>query len=1761
MPFDIDARIAEWRKSLLDTTKRNRLIKFVAGRVGGVNLVYPAAGDLWTRLVCDDSTLTFAWKRDLLGLPREVVDAESLAADYDPGRGSLGPQAADLARELTERSLRSPRLAPTHLLTEFTDRHLAARLTRLARTAREAETDHGVTTLFAAFGFLRWFEDEGSPEELLAPLLLVPVRLTRETVESEYKLGAEEDDVLPNHCLAELLRSQFRIRWPTDEECALDADDPASLPRYLDAVRERVQHVRRWGVVDSAAVGVFNFQKLAMWEDLGRNAERVKAHPLCRAIAGDSAVGVAAPDGMPAASDLDRVVPAEAAGHILDADSSQHEAIEAVKAGAHVVMDGPPGTGKSQTIANIIAEAVGAGRTVLFVSEKTAALDVVKRRLDRCGLGDFCLELHSHRSNKRQVVAELGRCLDLSPFRPPDVSAQLRQLAQDRQKLNDFVAELHIVRQPLGWSAFRVHGELAQLDRGGPRSRIAIKDVASKDSEFVRRGAEVLAALADCGAILTEPGGHPWRGCKLTTFSHSARDDAEYQVGRLSDVTPPAEKAAAALAALGFAAEPFTVPAWRSGEDDARRVLGARVFPADWFASDAKAVAGALVELDEAAREARSHSDKLPELDPAAVRRIADPESVAAVVPDRERVADARSTGARARVATLGRLESLLRTLAETAAELSATARVIAGLLQVTRTPTADHLGTFAEVAHQVADGPPIPLEWWEARKRDDILESFAHAQQEDRVVSAERERLRERFDDEALDPESLTLVIEAARRSRSFWLRLSPGWWKIRKQVLAWYRKGAPSGRTLRSDTVKLERYHRRSVAVRQVVAQFTSDLILGTDGKPDWVASADRVRAVEWLEHVGVQHTFKAAVGPRRTLNRVALADAARDLARLSRDLHANWTRLLGEFAVPDPSAQLARPAAELAEWFTDEANAVRREADALGVLVSAIAPGKDVAAPVLRDRGLHLRGLVSARARIAAARGVLAEPRSAEELEAADHAATADAARELLSVLAGFRRPITPAVAAAFTQPAVREKLAAAVRQSEAARRPFDKAWERVTTDLFDPDEEVSTSVVLNRLPLAELKKWAADRAADGARLDEWARYARVEREAAEFGLADLVAEVKAGELRPADAADAFRARFYRLWLDALHEQVPALGAFATDTHERTVSRFAETDRYLIRATPERVRGKLLTNPTRPVVREGAPEASELGILLREVNKKRRHLPLRRLFAQIPSILPRVKPCLMMSPLAVSTYLDTPEIDFDLVIFDEASQVRPHDAVCALYRGRQLVVGGDPRQLPPTDFFMRTGEEPDDDGGDDGGTAPFESLLDVCLSLGITRKPLRWHYRSRREALIAFSNRHFYDGSLITFPSASEACGPAVTLRKVPDGRFKDGVNPVEARRVAELVLEHARTRPRNSLGVIAFSQRQQDWILDELELLRRESPGTEPFFAEGRDEPFFVKNLENVQGDERDVILLSVGYGPDESGKVAMRFGPLNRAGGERRLNVAVTRSRLAMTVVSSMTAADVDTARAGSAGARLLKAFLDYAERGPAALADAAPGDSAQADSPFEQAVADELARRGLAVTRRVGLGGYVVDIAITDPQAGGGYLLGVECDGATYRSAHTARDRDRLRRAVLEGLGWRLVRVWSTDWVRDRDRQVRRVLAALEAAREPRRAPSEEIDFERMPAPRRRTSKAVEYESIEKVPAPALAEAVRASLVEFGSMPLDDLAAVAARRLGFKRSGLKIRERVAGAVNELIAAGKLTSGEGDRVRLADTPRP
>lgn len=568
----------------------------------------------------------------------------------------------------------------------------------------------------------------------------------------------------------------------------------------------------------------------------------------------------------------------------------------------------------------------------------------------------------------------------------------------------------------------------------------------------------------------------------------------------------------------------------------------------------------------------------------------------------------------------------------------------------------------------------------------------------------------------------------------------------------------------------------------------------------------------------------------------------------------------------------------------------------------------------------------------------------------------------------------------------------------------------------------------------------------------RFGDWLKWRASRAEAVQAGLGPLVEALETGVVVP-DTARAFEQAYMAWWLRLAMDAEPCLRGFAHWEHEALIRRFRALDDALSAQASAEVMRRLGNDLP---VRDSVPRNSELGALRHQLGLQRPTKAIRSLIAEMPTTFGRLAPCVLMSPLSVAQFLPAGQAQFDLVIFDEASQISTWDAIGAIARGRQAIIVGDPKQLPPTNFFGRS-----DDGAEDGaGLAEYEkdmpSILDEVASSGIPTHRLNWHYRSRDEALIAFSNHHYYAGGLVTFPSP-DASGQAVRLHKV-SGVYQRGqgrTNPEEARAIAGFIRQRLTDwlrlpePDRPTLGVITFNAQQQGLILDLMDAARKAEPALEWFFSDDREEPVIVKNLENIQGDERDIMLFSITFGPDQAGKLSMAFGALNGDGGERRLNVAVTRARAELHVFASITADQIDLTRTGARGVRDLKAFLDFADRGAVALAAQDAGAVGPAESLFEEAVRDALRSKGWDVHSQIGVSGFRIDLGVRHPDHAGAWLAGVECDGARYHASATARDRDRIRQAVLEGLGWTILRIWSTDWFRAPDAVLQRIDAGL----------------------------------------------------------------------------------------------------------------
>jgi very-short-patch-repair endonuclease len=583
-------------------------------------------------------------------------------------------------------------------------------------------------------------------------------------------------------------------------------------------------------------------------------------------------------------------------------------------------------------------------------------------------------------------------------------------------------------------------------------------------------------------------------------------------------------------------------------------------------------------------------------------------------------------------------------------------------------------------------------------------------------------------------------------------------------------------------------------------------------------------------------------------------------------------------------------------------------------------------------------------------------------------------------------------------------------------------------------------------------AYLRGWA-DRA---WMLRDWCNWRGVAQRMDAAGLTPMLHALESGLVAPGDAARAFEANYARWWIGLAVAIAPRLRGFVAAQHETRIERFRTLDARLQGMASKLTRARLAGGIPVAAQRE---RNSEYILLAHELAKKQRHLPVRQLAMRMPNALRRLTPCLMMSPLSVAQYMPADAPQFDLVIFDEASQIATWDAIGVIGRGRQVIVVGDPKQLPPTRFFERQlGDEPAGSDAVEVEMEDLESILDECLGTGLPATELTWHYRSRHESLIAFSNQTYYGGRLVTFPSPVTR-DTAVSFRYVADGVYARAgarTNHAEAHAVVADTLSILRQNlaggPVRSVGIVSFNAEQQGLIEDLLDAARRDDPTLEPFFAEDAAEPVLVKNLEGVQGEERDVMLFSLTYGPDATGRVSMNFGPLNQAGGERRLNVAVTRSRQSLVVFGSLRPEQIDLARTSAIGVAHLKRFLAFAEQGARAFAAASTGPLGDHESPFEAAVAERLTARGWVVHPQIGVSGFRIDLAILHPDAPGSFLAGVECDGANYHRSASARDRDRLRQNVLEGLGWRILRVWSADWWTSAARETDRVHTALQTA-------------------------------------------------------------------------------------------------------------
>ncbi|KQQ71626.1 DNA helicase [Xanthomonas sp. Leaf131] len=1622
----LKGKVEKARLELLDLSTRNRLLHTPrGGRAKTVEVVHELAKAMYQTLVIDGKRFTFVpGKED----PKQADATDGLSDDTDEVLLDEAPADPELIAqpdfELDENG-RVKAHWDAHLTTRLTPTGLQKRLLDLYADARTLQEEQGVNVLYLAVGYLRWRATSTPQTDRFAPLVLIPVQLERSTAGEKFHLKWIGDDIQANLSLQLFLQREFGLRLPLiDEFETLDID------AYMTSVEAMLEGKETWGVLrDDAILGLFSFAKFMMYRDLDPQSWEalggLEAIPMLRGVVQDGFPGASLTDED---SDLDRIIPPEKMRHVVDCDSSQALVVHDVLQGNNILVQGPPGTGKSQTIANIISAAVAEGKRVLFVAEKMAALEVVKRRLDYVGVGVACLELHSNKANKRSLLEEFRQTLNLGDPKRSSTAPIIEQLTERRDMLNAHVARLHEAHRPSELTPYKVFGQMVRLRRLGYTTQSLPLEASSSWAPHEKDAREaLLRELLERIGEIGLPDEHAWSGVQNDGLLPNERDRLLILVaglaGRLNDweastteihgaldLPPPVRFDGAGLAVQRVKA---LLEAPKLGSD----ALQSKVW-------DEPARALAVIDALESAQKARV----------AVQAKI----KVEALVQDWDpsKVTLTELPGSflmGKEVATLGNAHNVLVRLFP---DLTRLTQLLAEKAPLTL-DLALRLVAIAERATSIPelDRDALVAHIWE--RGVDAVEEIVVAVE---TVQQAKSNLASVFREAAWSKDSAEL--EGARgqlamRGSSVFRFLSGDWRRANQTVRTLLSNPKlPAADVLGSLDVLLD-----AKSAQKKIAEHDAQ------GQEAFGSNWERERSnpsflrgvVAWMRTLrplgsGVRERL-ADIGDRVMATEIAkrvkpvLEELGRDLASIHEVLVSAERNPWGEETVLKRVA-LSELAEKSALW--------QAASEQSALLVSAKELAVEQALSVIDEIQL-------AQAATSAYDALAVDGDSAF---GPFWLALDSKAHELRQVVSWIERnPELRLLAVRVEEPQL--MLEQAERASFAAGVLAGEVMDLLVGLQFEGNAEITRDPI--HAPLVTLNAQLASWQADPEGLRSWVAYLAIAKEAKRKGLSAIVDGLANGKLARADALGVFELSYYEAVLQALVQRDRALASFDGQRQSQVVASFASLDQERMQLA----RYEVVKAHHSKIPRQGGA-TGPTAILIGEMAKKKGHLPIRQLMQKCAPAIQALKPVFMMSPLSVAQFLPAGALDFDMLVIDEASQVQPIDALGAIARAKQLVIVGDERQLPPTRFFSKalgdSGERDDDEGG--AQASDVESILGLCRARGLPERMLRWHYRSRHQSLIAVSNQQFYEGKLFIVPSpyTSEA-GVGLRLHHLPEAIYDRGntrTNPKEAKAVALAVLAHAQNAPKLTLGVATFSTAQRRAILDELELLRRQHPETEGFFADHPAEPFFVKSLENIQGDERDVIYISVGYGRDAQRHMTMNFGPVSNDGGERRLNVLISRAKSRCEVFTSITDEDIDTDRAKGKGTFALKLFLNYARTGRLNLTTEAR-DTKQ--SVFEQEVATALRARGYDLHTDVGLAGFFVDIAVSNPEEPGRYILGIECDGPSYRDARSARDRDRLRESVLRDKGWQVYRVWSSDWFHRPEAELEKLIAAIERAK------------------------------------------------------------------------------------------------------------
>jgi hypothetical protein len=1584
--FNQDGEVSKqtiWERRLLDLGLRNNLLNTRIGR-RSLQLMSVNVNQV-EDILADGQDIRISAVPDGY---QSAMNADGLYQAPQPNDSIL----QRLQQELKQNRLRSY-LEEDDLTKALTD------LYRLARTSLE---ENGANTLYMSIGMLKWYETPVSTKARFAPILLFPIEIVRKSVPKGYVIRGRGEDTVVNITLLEKLRQDFKITINGLDPLPLDKSG-VDVHTIFNVFRKAIMSQSRWNVEEMVVIGNFSFNKFLMWNDIHNNADVLRQNNIVKSLM-DGKLAFDCSNGDAEQIDLDRTFSVGDLALPMSADSSQIEAISTAISGKSFVLHGPPGTGKSQTITNIIANALYRGKKVLFVAEKMAALQVVQHRLEMIGLAPFCLELHSSKSKKSSVMEQLKRTTEITKYKnSQQFQLEAQQINDIRKELNDFVSAIHKVRA-IGLSVYDCMSRFGERDQDITPIPLPNQFVETLDESKVRDCERVVNEYAAICEILKDVPNHAYFKCGIAKNTPSLKQDLSERLQKIQGLI---EKYRSDKGALFRTLKIFSEDSESEMHKVASLILTLqdcaeiieKLLDGDTFNEDYRQVM-AFVQKGFDYRDKKNRvmsviGDSYWGLDVFVcrsdlnlLRHFGNIVSNPSKGQSASELFDTALTTSRTYAEMIEKIKKLLGVPQSTGLDGEGLLKIVDLLLSSSEVllqlfGASDLDGQIAKIKNILAH----------VRKKNELKDSLL-AQCRNSIFT--------------FDIDGFSKEWESA--SMKWFLSRIIGQNKLKKQI------SLHAIHELKVDQVPaviacVRDYHREEQTINDLnrfEKGFWGSLWNGENVDTEKIEKA-------LLFHESLHKELLHLTRDITETNNIE-HELSKHLSLGFKAFHAVEDVLLNDFV--DSYNAVKSCVESLSEHGVDPFEELRllEETQTLSNNLK-----KDDSLWVLKDIDLDSCDW----------------DKLSEQIDN-----TRKIRDEVLNLVQENENPCQALhVISDWYRQGKDEQIKSFVSIPECVRE-IRELYTQITQMLDFAIDDLGQNFVSRiykdfNLLLADI---------DG--LNDIIQYNIKRGEIDKVGLTCIDDAVRSGRLPSNDIADSYKYGLYKSYIEYIVATDSVLSAFHSGMFEKKIRTFRTLCDRFEDLTRQELYVKLAS--ALPNFQIEASKGSEVGILQRNIRNGARNISLRTLFDQISDLLIRICPCMLMSPMSVAQYINASGLKFDLVIFDEASQMPTCEAVGAIARGENIIVVGDPNQLPPTTFFVNNQFDEDNADKED-----LDSILEDCLALSIPSKYLLWHYRSKHESLIAFSNAQFYENKLLTFPSPDDITSK-VTFRQI--NGFYDRSRSRQNRAEADGIIAEIKRRlsdsnlSKQSIGVVTFNSNQQSLIEDLLNELLEKNPYLEKLATEV-DEPIFVKNLENVQGDERDVILFSVGYGPDKTGKISYNFGPLNREGGWRRLNVAVSRARYEMIVFSTLLPDQIDENRSSAEGVRSLKMFLSYAQKGVLMPTKGRSEVDKEKDG-VVMAIAEALTTRGYQVRLNIGSSDYKMDLAIVDPMDDQKYIMGIICDGYNYYSARTARDREITRYNVLKLLGWKLFRVWAMDWWNNPGKLLDSVIAAINSVKE-----------------------------------------------------------------------------------------------------------